>query len=70
VLHVVAFKGAFKFFSFSGVFCEDCLSEASSAAAGETEKFATGHNMKHPGGPIYWHNSLINELKNLNNQLI
>jgi len=55
VLHVVAIQGAFKFVSFSGVFCEDCLSAASSAAARETDKLATGHNMKRPDGPNYWH---------------
>jgi len=53
VLPVVASKGAFKFVGFSGVFSEDCLSEASSAAAGKTDKLATGHNRKHPGGPAY-----------------
>jgi len=51
VLPVVASKGAFKFVGFSGVFSEDCLSEASSAAAGKTDKLATGHNRKHPDGP-------------------
>jgi len=55
VLRFVAIQGAFKFVSFSGVFSEDCLSEASVAAARKTGKLATGNNTKHPDDPNYWH---------------
>jgi len=49
----VANQGAFKLVGLSGVFSEDCLSAASSAAAGKTNKLATGHSDNCPAGPEY-----------------
>ena len=49
--HVVANQGAFKLVSLFGVYSEDCLSEASSVAAGKTDKLATGHGMISPVRP-------------------
>ncbi|MEE8058943.1 MAG: hypothetical protein V3T17_14075, partial [Pseudomonadales bacterium] len=43
--------GAFKLVGVCGVFSEDCLSAASSAAAAKTNQLATGHRVHCPAGP-------------------
>ncbi len=50
-IDTVANQGAFKLVGLCGVFSEDCLSAASSAAAAKTNKLATGHRVNSPAGP-------------------
>ncbi len=50
-MYTVANQGAFKLVGVCGVFSEDCLSAASSAAAAKTNKLATGHRVHPPAGP-------------------
>ncbi len=50
-IDTVANQGGFKLVGLCGVFSEDCLSAASSAAAAKTNKLATGHRVNGPAGP-------------------